>query len=155
MSVEFEDVIPIIASMLQDKGSVSIPLPTPIIEVKSSQERKTTSSDKEGVTKIALSVRHLDWTPNACVLEESELIILLEIPGINKKDIEIDIQEKKLSMHGSRRSPDFSNAKYRMNELSMGSFFRQLTFPPRCLQRTSMQHSRMEHSLSLFHIPIP
>ena len=59
-----------------------------------------------------------------------EIIIMGEIAGVNKEDLELEISSKALRIQGNRtQSPRIDNAKYRLAEIQYGKFERVLFLP--------------------------
>ena len=82
------------------------------------------------------------WMPAVDVAEyENEYQVKVEIPGVNKDDVKITMQENILTIHGEKKqekeSKDFN---YHRVERSHGSFRRSFTLP------TSVKHDKIEAS---------
>ena len=71
------------------------------------------------------------WKPPMDIYETpEEVIILAEIAGVNKEDLEVEISSKAVKIHGKRReSPRLENATYRLAEIQYGEFERILFLP--------------------------
>ncbi len=71
------------------------------------------------------------WKPQMDIYETpEEIIILAEIAGVNKEDLELEISSKAVKIYGNR--PDFpriDNATYRLAEIQYGRFERILYLP--------------------------
>lgn len=71
------------------------------------------------------------WVPPVDIFEKNEnLVLRVELPGVEKDDIEIRVENGVLSLHGQRRREqefDEKNA-YRL-ERSYGAFSRSFTLP--------------------------
>ena len=72
-----------------------------------------------------------DWQPAVDIREEdNRYLILADIPGIERKDIEITLEDGVLSIKGERtREPDEKQEGYRRKERVHGTFLRQFTLP--------------------------
>ncbi len=71
------------------------------------------------------------WTPAVDIKElENEFIISADIPGVNPKDIEIQLEDGVLSIKGERHtnSVDEKDA-YKRVERSNGQFYRRFSLP--------------------------
>jgi HSP20 family protein len=71
------------------------------------------------------------WKPQMDIYESSdEIIILAEISGVNKEDLEIEISHKAVKLSG-KRTPAISEEKvsYRLAEIQFGTFERTLFLP--------------------------
>lgn len=67
-----------------------------------------------------------------CEITESESAYFLKIdlPGIDKDDIDIDLHESRLTVSGERRQDELTKTqKSHLSELRYGSFSRSFTFP--------------------------
>jgi len=73
--------------------------------------------------------RHM--IPRVSVKETAdEYVVTAELPGFEKKDIQISINNNVLSLKGERRSEEQKgNEKYHVNEFSYGSFERSFMLP--------------------------
>jgi HSP20 family protein len=71
------------------------------------------------------------WAPRTDVYEhDGSIVVKAELPGVDKKDINVAIEDGDLVIQGERRSEETVNEKdfYRM-ERSYGSFYRRLPLP--------------------------
>jgi HSP20 family protein len=71
------------------------------------------------------------WKPQMDIYETpDEIIILAEIAGVNKEDLELEISSKAVKVHGNRTEfPRLENATYRLAEIQYGRFERILYLP--------------------------
>ncbi|HYP12661.1 MAG TPA: Hsp20/alpha crystallin family protein [Bryobacteraceae bacterium] len=71
------------------------------------------------------------WTPTVDILEtENELVLKMDVPGIELKDIDIQLENSTLTIKGERRFEHQSNGKgYHRIERSYGAFARTFTLP--------------------------
>lgn len=70
---------------------------------------------------------HADWTPAADIYEtESSYSIALDLPGIKREALEIDIHDNRLIVKGTRLIDD---SRSRRNERPRGKFLRSFTVP--------------------------
>lgn len=71
------------------------------------------------------------WKPQMDIYETpGEIIILAEIAGVNKEDLEVEISSKAVKISGKRsESPRLENATYRLAEIQYGNFERILFLP--------------------------
>ena len=72
-----------------------------------------------------------DWSPTSDVIEtKDEIVIKAELPGIDEKDVDIQIEAGVLTMKGERNAEKETEEKgYRRVERSYGSFLRSFTLP--------------------------
>lgn len=71
------------------------------------------------------------WKPQMDMYETpDEIIIMGEIAGVNKEDLELEISSKAVRVQGNRiQFPRMDNAKYRLAEIQYGKFERILFLP--------------------------
>ena len=71
------------------------------------------------------------WSPQMDIYETPEEIIVLgEIAGVDKDDLEVEINSKAVRISGSRRElPKTGNATFRLAEIQYGPFERILFLP--------------------------
>lgn len=72
-----------------------------------------------------------DWSPTSDIVEsKDEITIKAELPGIEEKDIDIEIENGVLTIKGERKAEKKEEEKgYRRIERSYGSFLRTFTMP--------------------------
>ncbi len=71
------------------------------------------------------------WKPQMDIYETPEEIIVLgEIAGVNKEDLELEINRKAVKIYGTRTEmPRMNNMTYRLAEIQYGKFERTLFLP--------------------------
>lgn len=71
------------------------------------------------------------WKPPMDIYETpDEIIVLAEISGVSKEDLEIEINSKAVKIYGSRAvMPRVKNSTYRLAEIQYGQFERILFLP--------------------------
>jgi len=71
------------------------------------------------------------WNPSVDIYEiDNELILTAEIPGLDEKDIEIQIEDNNLSIKGEKQfATETKEENYRRVERSYGSFCRSFSLP--------------------------
>jgi len=71
------------------------------------------------------------WKPQVDIYETPEkIIVLAEIPGVDKEALVIEISNKALKIYGERKGlPIVEDTYYRLAEIQYGSFERTLFFP--------------------------
>ena len=76
-------------------------------------------------------VREWDWTPAVDVYETSdhELVVSAELPGIDRGDVEVTIEEGVLTISGERKIDSVGDGRWYRNERSFGAFRRSFTVP--------------------------
>ena len=72
-----------------------------------------------------------DWNPKIDIKETDKLFLLkADIPGLNKKDIKLNISGDQLSISGERKEQiDNNNDYYHYRERSVGKFHRSFNLP--------------------------
>jgi len=71
------------------------------------------------------------WAPTADVVETKDAIIIkAELPGLNQKDVAVEIENNVLTLRGERKLEKETEEKgYRRIERSYGNFSRSFTLP--------------------------
>ena len=71
------------------------------------------------------------WKPQMDIYESpEEILILAEIAGVSKDNLELEINSKAVRIHGSRpEMPRMENSTYRLAEIQYGRFERVLFLP--------------------------
>lgn len=77
------------------------------------------------------SMRAVDWAPHVDVAETTEdYQIKVEVPGVNKDDVKVTVNNGILRVEGERHQEKEENGKkYHRIERSYGSFLRTFTLP--------------------------
>ena len=72
-----------------------------------------------------------DWTPTCNVSETAEEYrIDAELPGVKPEDLEVNVEDRILTLRGERRDKrEEKGKKYHRVESSYGSFMRRFTLP--------------------------
>ena len=83
------------------------------------------------LTRAGAANQERDWTPAVDIREEGNRYLLTaDIPGVNRKDIEITLEEGVLTVKGERNTEaEVAEPGYRRRERSHGTFMRQFTLP--------------------------
>jgi HSP20 family molecular chaperone IbpA len=71
------------------------------------------------------------WTPNTDIFVSSggELIIMLELAGLTRTDLELSVDGARLRVQGHRRYDDQAGGKYLVMEIAGGPFETLLEVP--------------------------
>ena len=74
---------------------------------------------------------HSTWSPAVDIYETAEdIIIKAEIPGVNKKDISVEVKNDSLYLKGDRKfEKELKEENYHRMERSYGSFCRVFSLP--------------------------
>jgi HSP20 family protein len=72
-----------------------------------------------------------DWAPTSDVIEsKEEITIKAELPGVDMKDVQVQIENGMLTIRGERKGEKETEEKgYRRVERAYGSFFRSYPLP--------------------------
>jgi HSP20 family protein len=83
------------------------------------------------LTRAGAANQEQDWMPAVDIREEdNQYLLTADIPGVNRKDIEITLEEGVLTVKGERNTEtDVSEPGYRRRERTHGTFMRQFTLP--------------------------
>src|SRR5882757_5082726 len=99
------------------------------------------SQDQQGSQNLVQNlVPRLDVTET-----EKEIVITAEMPGLERKDVEISIDDDVLTIRGEKKvesEQDDKNKNYHLSERSYGVFYRVLQLPP------GVDPSKIEASMS-------
>jgi HSP20 family protein len=71
------------------------------------------------------------WAPKVDVLErEGELIVRIDLPGLTREDINVEVTDDLLTIHGERKHEKKEEREgYKYSECSYGSFYRAIPLP--------------------------
>jgi len=74
---------------------------------------------------------HGIWSPQVEMYErDNQLVICADLPGLKKEDIQLEITDNALVIHGERRQEwEDTQEGYRRSERSYGSFYRTIPLP--------------------------
>ena len=83
------------------------------------------------LTRTGAANQEHDWMPAVDIREEdTRYLLAADIPGVNRKDIEITLEEGVLTVKGERNTDNAASAEgYRRRERTHGTFMRQFTLP--------------------------
>jgi HSP20 family protein len=80
-------------------------------------------------TETRDDIEHADWVPVADVYEHSsEYVVAMDLPGIDRAALEIDLDNERLAIKGSRSVPN-SDGTQRRSERPQGKFKRTFAVP--------------------------
>ena len=71
------------------------------------------------------------WLPAVDIVENDEsYVVKVEVPGVNKNDVKITVQNGVLTIHGERKKEEETKGEsYHRLERSVGAFQRSFTLP--------------------------
>jgi len=84
-----------------------------------------------GRPKTSWPAEEEEWQPAIDVAEtESELVVTVEIPGMDSKDIDVSLSEETLFIKGEKKQEaEEKEANYRLIERNYGTFARSIRLP--------------------------
>jgi HSP20 family protein len=84
-----------------------------------------------GVNRRKMDLQNFDWTPRVNVEEhEDRFEITADLPGMEKENINIEVQDNVLTIKGERKyEKEEKEAEYHICERSYGTFQRAFTLP--------------------------
>jgi HSP20 family protein len=90
-----------------------------------------TLEDMLGTMGPSFMLSERTWRPPMDMYEtRTEVVILAEIGGVDKEDLEVEISSKAVRVQGSRRAPSCcQDCTYRLAEIQYGRFERILCLP--------------------------
>ncbi|MGH8199805.1 MAG: Hsp20/alpha crystallin family protein [Steroidobacteraceae bacterium] len=93
------------------------------------------------------------WIPQVDVHEESErFAVLVDVPGVEPKDIEITAEKGVLTIRGERRAPTEEESDgYRRLERRSGKFLRRFTLP----DSANLDAISAKHTHGVLEVTIP
>jgi HSP20 family protein len=85
----------------------------------------------DGVQASRESMTVADWSPSADITEtDTAYLIKAEIPGVNKQDVKVSVQDGMLTIQGERKmEKEEKGKKFHRVECSYGSFVRSFRMP--------------------------
>ena len=92
-----------------------------------SERRSQAAAGREGGEQ---EIERADWMPPADVYEtQSEFVIALDLPGIERSALEIDLDNDRLSIRGVRAGAEDSEENLHRAECPRGRFLRRFGVP--------------------------
>jgi HSP20 family protein len=93
------------------------------------------------------------WAPAVDILEtENELILKADVPGVDLKDIDIQLENGTLTLRGERKlERDEHNKGFHRMERSYGSFARYFTVP----ETVDAEHVRADFHNGVLSVTLP
>ena len=98
-------------------------------------------------------VREWDWTPAVDVYEtaDHELVVSAELPGVDRKDVEVTLEEGLLTIAGERKIESVGDGRRYRTERSFGTFSRSFTVP----RTVDIAAVRAEHKDGTLNVKLP
>lgn len=93
------------------------------------------------------------WAPSVDILEtENELVLKADVPGVELKDIDIQIENGTLTLKGERKfEKEEKNKGFHRLERSYGSFVRYFTVP----DTVDTEHVKAEYQNGVLTVTLP
>jgi HSP20 family protein len=93
------------------------------------------------------------WTPSVDILEtENELVLKADIPGVEMKDIDIQLENGTLALKGERKFEKEEKDKgFHRLERSYGSFVRYFTLP----DTVDAEHVKADYQKGVLTVTLP
>ncbi|MBI5598304.1 MAG: Hsp20/alpha crystallin family protein [Deltaproteobacteria bacterium] len=122
---------------------------TPVKDLLFLQERMSRIFD-EAFLRYSGDVSGCVWTPSADIYEtEANIVIKVELPGIEIDGVDVEINENVLSLRGERKqSRDVKSEYYHIMECSYGTFQRAFILPA-VVDKTGVRASFKEGVLEI------
>jgi HSP20 family protein len=94
-----------------------------------------------------------EWYPSVDIYEkDKELVLMAELPGMDEKDIDIEVEGNTLTLKGKREiEKETKEDEYHRIERSYGSFYRSFNLP----YNVDAGRIKAEHSGGLLRITMP
>jgi HSP20 family protein len=91
------------------------------------------------------------WAPAVDVLErEGNLALMVSLPGINEKEIELKVEGQVLTIKGERKSLESEGYSYHQAESRFGAFSRSFTLP----ETTDLENIKADYKNGVLTITI-
>jgi HSP20 family protein len=92
------------------------------------------------------------WTPTVDIVEkDGNLHLMVSLPGLNEKDIELKIEGQILTIRGERKSQESEGYTYHQQESYCGTFYRAFTLP----DSTALDNVKAEYKNGILNILVP
>ena len=100
-----------------------------------------------------IDVDDRNWTPAVDVYEtaDHEIVVSAELPGVDRKDLEVTLEEGLLTIAGERKIESAGDGRWYRTERSFGTFRRSFTVP-RTVDTTAV---RAEHKDGTLNVKLP
>ncbi len=122
-------------------------------EVKRIHEEMELLFDNFFQVKYSFSLTERKWHPSVDVYETKDKVVLVvELAGVQKEDIEISASEKTIHIHGIRKEKDRAESRcYHSMEIRFGPFERKIVLP----SRVDPEHIEFKFIDGLLEIELP
>lgn len=102
----------------------------PLQDLLSLQERMNRLFEESLKTRLDLDAAGQGWQPLCDVYEtEGAFVVLLELPGVEQEDVEVQVDGESVVVRGQRRVGAVRPERYQRMERTYGSFSRHFRLP--------------------------
>lgn len=92
------------------------------------------------------------WTPAVDVVEkDGNLHLMVSLPGLSEKDIELKVEGQVLTIKGERKSQEFEGYTYHQQESYYGTFARSFTLP----DSTDLDNIKADYKNGILNVLVP
>jgi HSP20 family protein len=92
------------------------------------------------------------WTPAVDIVEkDGNLQLMVALPGVNEKDIDLKIEGQILTIKGERKSQESAGYTYHQQESHSGPFSRAFTLP----DSTDLDNIKAEYKNGILTVSVP
>jgi HSP20 family protein len=92
------------------------------------------------------------WTPTVDIMEkDGNLHLMVSLPGLNEKDIELKVEGQVLTVQGERKSHEPNGYTYHQQESYYGPFSRSFTLP----DSTNLDSIKADYKNGILTISVP
>jgi HSP20 family protein len=85
-----------------------------------------------GWGRVPIPAEMVTWAPRVDITQHNEeLVIRVDLPGVAKSDVKVNVTEDAITVHGERhRAQDEERDGVYRSERSYGAFYRMIAVPP-------------------------
>jgi HSP20 family protein len=92
------------------------------------------------------------WTPPVDIVEkDSNLTLMVSLPGMTEKDIELKIEGQVLTIKGERKSQEAAGFTYHQQESRYGTFSRSFSLP----DSVNLEHIKADYKNGILAVSVP
>jgi HSP20 family protein len=92
------------------------------------------------------------WAPPVDIIEkEGNLTLMVSLPGMTEKDIDLKIEGQVLTIKGERKSQEASGYAYHQQETRYGAFSRSFTLP----DSTDLENVKADYKNGILAVSVP
>jgi HSP20 family protein len=115
--------------------------------------RKPSERDWNGSWESRRTIAPTEWTPPADIFEtESEIVIRMELPGVDAKAVSVNVDSDVLTIRGERHHErDLKTETYHRMECANGRFHHSFSIP----DTVDADHLHISHRDGLLTLTLP